>query len=134
MYEVSIYDEYSLQLYTCDFQISTYTVSLFTDTFQCCTAAENLRKKYAELSDLPYNAMQGLLYAKKVITREEKKCIKTLVGSEKMECLLDVVIRSLKHNHCHKFKGFLEAMEESEDMLLKKTAKDLGEYFSSHWY
>ena len=100
---------------------------LSTDTFQCCAVADNLRKKYAELSDLPYTAMEGRLYAKKVITHEEKICIKTLVGSEKMECLLDVVIRSLKHNHCHKFKGFLEAMEESDDMLLIKTAKDLGE-------
>ena len=45
-----------------------------------------------------------------------------------MEHILDVVIRSLKHDHCHKFKGFLEAMEESDDTLLKKTANDLGEY------
>ena len=74
--------------------------------------------------------MESRLYAKKVITDEEKRYIKTLVGSEKMEQLLDVVIRSLRHNHCHKFKGFLEAMEESEDMLLRKTAKDLCEYFS----
>lgn len=97
-------------------------------TFQCYTAADSLRTKYAELSDLPYSAMEGRLYAKRVITDEEKIYIRTLVGSEKMEHLLDVVIRSLKHNHCHKFKGFLEAMEESDDMLLRKTAKDLGEF------
>ena len=100
---------------------------LSTDTFQCCTVADNLREKYAELSNLPYTAMEGRLYAKKVITHEEKICIKTLVGNEKMEFLLDVVIRSLKHNHCHKFRGFLEAMEGSDDVLLIQTAKDLGE-------
>ena len=72
--------------------------------------------------------MEGRLYAKKVITDEEKVYIKTLVGSEKMEHLLDAVIRSLKHNHSHKFKGFIEAMEESDYMLLRNTAKDLGEY------
>jgi len=110
-----------------------YQVLLFTDIFQCCAAAENLRQKYAELSDLPHNAMESCLYAKKVITREEKKCIKTLVGCDKMEFLLDVVIRSLKHDHSHKFKGFLEAMEESEDILLRRTAKNLGKCFISHW-
>ena len=101
---------------------------LSTGTFQCSTAADNLRAKYAELSNLPYNAMEARLYAKTVITDAEKTYIKTLVGNEKMEHLLDVVIRSLKHDHCHKFRGFLEAMEESDDVLLRKTAKDLGEY------
>ena len=100
---------------------------LSTDTFQCCTVADNLREKYAELSNLSYAAMEGRLYAKKVITHEEKVYFETFVGSKKMERLLDVIILSLKHNHCYKFKGFLEAMEESEDMLLIKTAKDLGE-------
>ena len=89
--------------------------------------AEKLRGKYVELSDLSYTAIEGRLYAKKVITDEEKICIKTLVGKEKMEFVLDLIIRSLRHKCCFKFKGFLKAMEEGEDVLLKKKAKDLGE-------
>lgn len=108
--------------------------SLSAGTFQCCIVAEKIRKKYAELSNLPYSAMECRLYAKEVITDEEKIYIKTLVGGEKMEHLLDVIIRSLKHNQCHKLKGLLEAMEESDDKLLKKTAKDLGEYLHYNSY
>ena len=78
--------------------------------------------------------MESRLYAKKVITHEEKMYFETFVGSKKMERLLDVVILSLKINQCYKFKGFLEAMEESDDMSLIKTAKDLGELLLIHTY
>lgn len=104
--------------------ISLY--KLLAGTFQCDAAETNLRNKYAELSSLPYNNMEAGLYAKNVITREEKQFISTLVGNKKMEYLLDVLILSLKHGICSKFKGFLEAMEESDDILLKNTAATLG--------
>lgn len=98
----------------------------FPGTFHCCTAGIILKNKYVELSNLPYDAMEGGLYAKNVITREEKQFIKTLVGNKKMAYLLDVLIVSLEHGLCSKFKGFLEAMEENEDILLKNAAAMLG--------
>ena len=78
--------------------------------------------------------MEGRLYAKRVITHEEKMYFETFVGSKKMERLLDVVILSLKINQRYKFKGFLEAMEESDDMSLIKTAQDLGEQLHSYTF
>ena len=96
------------------------------DVFQCCTAERNLRDKYVELTHLSYDAMEAELYAKEVITGKEKKIISTLVGSKKMEYLLDIIILSLKGNIHSKLKGFLEAMEENDDVLLKNAARKLG--------
>ena len=70
--------------------------------------------------------MEVGLYAKEVIIHKEKMSISTLVGNKKMEYLLDVLILSLKHGICSKFKGFLEAMEENDDILLKNIAATLG--------
>ena len=56
---------------------------LTTQFLQC-------RKNYDVLSDLSYNSMEHLIYAKRVITCQERMCIKTFVGSEKMEFLFDV--------------------------------------------
>ena len=71
--------------------------------------------------------MMGSLYAKDVITSEQRKLIDAKTGQEKMMYLIvDIIIPSLQLNNCKKYKGFLEAMEESEDSDLKSTAKTLG--------
>ena len=107
--------------------IFTSVTSVYSPgSFHCHTAEKILRKKYAELSNLPYNNMEAGLYGKEVITYKEKMSINSLPDNKKMEYLLDVIILSLKHGICSKFKGFLEAMEENEDILLKNTAAVLG--------
>ena len=70
--------------------------------------------------------MEAGLYGKEVITYKEKLSINSLPDNKKMEYLLDVIILSLKHGICSKFKGFLEATEGNEDILLKNTAAVLG--------
>ena len=76
--------------------------------------------------------MVGSLYAKDVITDSERKIIDAKVGEEKMMYLLvDIIIPSLKQNFCKKYKGFLEAMEESADIDLNSTAKSLGKLITT---
>ena len=87
---------------------------------------ENLRKEYARLSYLPYASMDKQLYAKGVITRGEKLEIESMVVTEQMAKLLDIIITSLKLKLTTKYLGFLKAMKESEDKTLQQTAKELG--------
>ena len=71
--------------------------------------------------------MERSLYACKVITAGERTKIKSKVGDEKMEYLIvDIIIPSLNQKFSKKYKGFLEAMEDSEDIDLQDTAKMLG--------
>ena len=71
--------------------------------------------------------MMGSLFAKDVITNEERKIIGDKIGEEKMMYLIaDVIIPSLRINKYTKYKGFLEAMEESEDSDVKSTVEKLG--------
>lgn len=74
--------------------------------------------------------MKMLLYQKYVITTEEAETISKLnTNRDKMShVIIRILIVSLECSFCRKYKRFLEAMEESQDMLLNKTAKDLGEY------
>ena len=73
--------------------------------------------------------MMGSLYAKDVITNEERKIIDPKIGEEKMMYLIvDIIIPSLIINNYKKYKGFLEAMEESEDSNLNSTAKNFGKF------
>ena len=48
-----------------------------------------------------------------------------------MRLILGILIPSLKVNHCKKYRGFLEAMEESDDSDLKNMAKKLGKLITS---
>ena len=74
--------------------------------------------------------MKGRLFSKDVITFAEIELIDALPGDQaKMERLLKIVLTSLKVNHGAKYKGFLQAMEESEDILLQMKAKKLGELY-----
>ena len=100
---------------------------VFFPDFNCSATADKLKKQLGTLTRLNYNAMMGSLYAKDVITNEQRKLIAAEIGEEKMMYLIvDIIIPSLKVNNHKKYKGFLEAMEESEDSDLKSTAKTLG--------
>ena len=69
--------------------------------------------------------MNNQLLAKSVLTCDEKLVIDKETGTKQMSKVLDIIIRSLKLNQITKFEGFLEAMEESDDIALKETAKGL---------
>ena len=72
--------------------------------------------------------MMGSLIAEDVITGKDRKIIDDKVGQEKMIYLvLDIIIPSLKVGYCRKYKGFLKAMEQSDDIVLKYTADEFGE-------
>ena len=96
--------------------------------FDCAAAANELKKQLGILTKLDCSTMMCSLYAKDVITYSERKIIDAkVVGEEKMIYLLvDIIIPSLKTNICTKYKGFLEAMEESADVILRSMAARLG--------
>ena len=95
--------------------------------YNCSDAAKLLQSKYAKLSNLSYSNMSGSLYANEVITQQEKLEIQQLIGKSQMERVLDIVIASLKVNQTAKYKGFLLAMENSDDETLNTIAEELGE-------
>ena len=74
--------------------------------------------------------MKGRLFSEDVITHDELTQIDALVGQAQMQKVLDIVLTSLKHKQAVKYKGFLIAMEESDDTLLQMKAKALGKWRS----
>ena len=97
------------------------------EQFDCATAASELKSQLSTLTHLNYDSMKHSLFAKGVITNEERMTIDARIGQEQMMCLIaDIIIPSLNLNICMKFKGFLEAMEESDDSALNSTAERLG--------
>ena len=74
------------------------------------------------------------LYSNNVIIKQEKMEIDALIGEAQMEKVLDIILTSLSLNMDAKYKGFLLAMEKSDDALLqmkaKELAKELGKCFS----
>ena len=95
--------------------------------FDCSATVDQLKKQLCTLTRLNYNAMMGSLFAKNVITDEQRLLIRAEIGEEKMMYLIvDIIIPSLQLNNYMKYKGFLEAMEESEDSDLKSMAERLG--------
>jgi len=68
------------------------------------------------------------LEANGVITRQEKEEIdKMAVSANQMAKVIDIVRASLLGNNTKKYKGFLKAMEQSQDTDLKDKANKLGE-------
>ena len=71
--------------------------------------------------------MMGSLYAEDVITDDDRKKIDAKIGKGKMMYLIaDIIIPSLKLNLYKKYKGFLKAMEESDDSDLMSIAETFG--------
>ena len=104
-----------------------FVCNCIPEEFDCATAASGLRRQISTLVHLNYDAMKLSLYAKGVITNDERKMINARIGQEQMMCLIaDIIIPSLNLNLYMKYKGFLETMEESDDGALKSTAERLG--------
>ena len=79
--------------------------------------------------------MDLLLYSNGVITLNEKEVINQKVYHEKMGYLIvKVIIQSLLTGCSKKYKLFLKAMEDSEDLTLHSTAKNLGKLIHMHMY
>ena len=75
--------------------------------------------------------MRGSLFAKHVITVQEKATIDERIGEDKMDHLITNIIQpSLQGNFSKKYKGFLEAMEESDDAFIRSTAEKFGKLFN----
>ena len=91
---------------------------------------QNLKMEFNNLLTLPYSTMKGKLFSKDVITFDEIVQIDALSGQTQMQKLLQIVLTSLRNNQAAKYKGFLQAMEESDDILLQMKAKELGEWIS----
>ena len=73
--------------------------------------------------------MERSLFAKEVITDNEKMLIKSKSGGDKMEYLIvQIIIPSLRQKFCKKYKAFLEVMEKNQDTALQNAAKNLGMY------
>jgi len=96
--------------------------------FNCSAVAERLTKDLYALSNLQYKNMAILLEAKSVIIGREKEEInKMAVSAEQMVKVIDIVRASLLSSNTQKYKGLLEAMEQSHDTDLQAKAKELGE-------
>ena len=94
--------------------------------FDCAAEADKL-KEQEYLKYLNYDSMKLSLFAKDVIANNERKIIDAKIGEEKMMYLIaDIIIPSLKLKNCKKYKGFLKAMEDSDDSYLQITAEMLG--------
>ena len=101
--------------------------------YDYAAAAEKLRKQVNDFAKLKYDNMERSLYAYKVITAGERKEIKSKVGGDQMDYLIvDIIIPSLEQKFSKKYKGFLKAMEDSEDIDLQKTAEMLGTYVATY--
>ena len=73
--------------------------------------------------------MKISLISRSVITDQEAQEIDAQIGKEKMTHLtVCIIIPSLKQGNSEKYKGFLEAMEKSEDGDLRHMAKKLGKF------
>ena len=71
--------------------------------------------------------MKSQLYAKEVITYDQRKFIDIQVGRNKMDYLIvDIIVPSLKAKFSKKYKSFLKVMEENDDTDLQSAAEMLG--------
>ena len=87
-----------------------------------------LKDNLVSLSNLSYENMKIALYAKSVITRNEKIKIDKMTSTDQIVEVIEIVRISLISKQTSKYKGFLESMEQSDDELLKKTARKYGEW------
>ena len=95
--------------------------------------AEYLKKELIKLTSLSYNNMKINLQAKRVITDNEKQQIDNMGSpADQMEKVINIVRASLLVNHTVKFKGFLESMENSDDLTLKEIARKLGKQLRTY--
>ena len=118
----------SLRMY-----LVNYMFCLYSDYYgDCFTALDKIREQYDVLANSPVNKLLPSLYAKRVITLDDKKVMeaKPLEKDRMMYLLDDVLIRSLNIGYGSKYNGFLKVLEESDDDVLDDLTRTLGEFSS----
>lgn len=101
-------------------------------TFDYHAVEENIWRDFPTLRKLPYDKMKSLL-PKGIFTDHELSLIERYDHSrDKMTELLSLVLASLQQRQTEKYKGFLKALKESDDVTLKKAATRLGGWISNY--
>ena len=105
---------------------SYYLCSSVADN-DCSTTCAKLRKQYDKLIHLPVKPLLPSLYSKEVIDFDQKMTVEaTLLDTEKMGYILDLIIRSLKAGVAIKYNSFLKVMKDSKDSVANEAVKSLG--------
>ena len=116
----------SLRMY-----LVNYMFCLYSDYYgDCFTALDKIREQYDVLANSPVNKLLPSLYAKRVITLDDKTIMEAKpLEKDRMNYLLDdVLIRSLNIGYGSKYNGFLKVLEESDDDVLDDLTRTLGEF------
>ena len=90
---------------------------------------QRVKDHYNDLINLNTTAMLPTLYAKGVITLEDKDTISLTkpLERDKMQYLLDqIIMPSLQVGVIQKFKLLVEVLKGSEDVVTRKVAQQLG--------
>ena len=111
-----------------------------SDTFDYAAAKYKLTKHYDTMCklrdhDLILKTLLPILFAKQVVTEDQRKIIehRQKQDLDGMKVIIDdVIMPSLGQNMKDKYKGFLVAMEESDDKIFKDIPKKLGKYVYLH--
>jgi len=101
----------------------------------CSTACKKIKEQYGVLANCPVNKLLPSLYAKDVITLDDKKIMeaKLLEKDRMMYFLDDVLIRSLNMGFSGKYNRFLTVLEESDDSSVTGLIRKLGELAVHHF-
>ena len=95
----------------------------------CANAKAKVMSNYESLMKIRADAILPGLFAKGVITSEDKQIIdaKTL-NREKMRYLIDnIIIQSLDIGIITTYKEFLNVLERNDDRIINTVAQRLGE-------
>ena len=101
---------------------------VITDSVDCSVALKNLRGQFEQFCRLPIKSILCQLFAKEVVTFDEKKSIDLRENNkgDGMTALVELVLRSLEQGVPDKYVGFRETLEESDDKLLRKMVLKLS--------
>ena len=93
-----------------------------------CTAARaTVQEQYDKLICLPVDNLLPSLFTNTVVTFEQKEEIEEMLeNKKKMGAILSLIIRGLDNGVPVLYNGFLKVLKESEDLLTRKLAKNLG--------
>ena len=103
---------------------------MHVDYSDCSTARATIQEQYDQLIRLPVNSLLPSLYARNVVTFDQKEEIEELPHKKKrMEFVLNLIIRSLDMGISSLYNGFLKVLKKRQDFLTRKLAKKLGKLF-----
>ena len=92
------------------------------------TAKLKVKDAYTRLINLNMTELMANLHVKDVITSRQKEIIQNIpLNTDQMEYLLDkIIIPDLEGGKVHKFKLFLEVLEESDNPVANSVGRRLG--------